>query len=386
MIVEIKGVNFVNKGAELMLRAILQQLETWNGEKHIIATSIKGGSFKQREQLGLHHLAWMDSRRLFFAGPMLDSIVSLIPVTLRRKWKWIVKSEPELILDASGFAHSDQFGPSYPELLLNYYKLAKQRGGKIILLPQAFGPFKNNRLASAIKEIIYLSDLVYARDSISYKHLTDITGDLTHLKIAPDFTNLVEGVKLKNNIIGKNQPCIIPNSKMIEKTEREIRENYISFLATIIRHLQEKKLSPFILIHETRSDYKLAASIQKLLQKQIPIVQESDPLKIKGIIGASLLTVSSRYHGLINGLTQGVPSLATSWSHKYETLLEEYDCSQYLVSPLTQEQDYISLLDSMINENSREQLITKLASTNLQLKSATKAMWAEVKAVSFSKL
>jgi len=384
MIIEVSGVSFVNKGAELMLHAILQQVKKWDETDTIIALDLRSGNFQQRRDLGLYNLAWIDSRKFPFAGPLLDKGVGFLPTSLRNSWRWVGNSQSEAIFDAGGFVHSDQFGSLNSELLLNRYQQAKDSGKKIILLPQAFGPFLNEQVASVVSKIIDLADLVYARDSMSYEHIVGLNGSSPHIKIAPDFTNLVSTPFFKVDDKVKNQPCIIPNSRMIEKTEPEIRTNYVSFLVHVVQYLQDKSLAPFLLIHETESDYPLAQAIQNNLDTPIIIVQEANALNIKSLIGQSLITISSRYHGLINGLAQSIPSLATGWSHKYQMLLEDYNCPQYLVSPLTPECQVYERLNEMLEEPNRTELIKNLQKANERLIVDTKNMWSEVHTILYS--
>lgn len=380
MIIDIKGVNFVNKGAELMLHAVLQQMATWDDHDIHVAIGLKGSSFAQRRSLGLHHLAWLDSRKLFFVGPVLNSLLALTPAGLRRRVHWVRPSEVDVILDASGFAYSDQFGPVYPEMVLKAYRAAKQAGQKIVLLPQAFGPFENQRVATAVAQIIALADLVYARDEVSYGHLVRLNGRSPHLKIAPDFTNLVKPANPGKNPLIKDQPCIIPNSRMLEKTETAVQANYLSFLAFIIEQLQKQGFSPFILVHESQSDYPLAQAIQNRVVTPLAIVQEADAMRTKGIIGQASLVVSSRYHGLISGLSQGVPSLATGWSHKYEMLMAAYGCPEWLVSPTLPTEDLQQLIDMMVREPERSQLVARLQIASEGIKTAVTQMWTEIQA------
>lgn len=367
-----------------MLHAVLQQVRTWpesaGSQDVTIALDLRSGSFRQRRELGLYHLAWIDSYKLPFLGPLLNAGVSLWPTSLQQKWRWAASSQSELILDAAGFAHSDQFGPLYSELLWRRYQRAKAAGKKIVLLPQAFGPFANKQVAAVVKQIVQLADLVYARDPISYEHLVGLglNGRCTHIKTAPDFTNLVTVPTFPGMPSIENQPCIIPNNRMMEKTDSDIRANYVSFLAVIIKLLQARGLQPFLLIHETQSDYPLAHLVQAQLDKPVSIVQEANALRIKWIIGRSSIVVGSRYHGLINGLTQNIPSLATGWSHKYEMLLAEYNCSRYLVSPLMPEDQVAELLNEMLEDPDRTAFIANLQAANERLKTVTRTMWAEV--------
>ena len=61
MIIEMRGVGFVNKGAELMMHAIAQQILSWQ-EDDILVANLRVGSFRKRAEVGINHLGWVDSR------------------------------------------------------------------------------------------------------------------------------------------------------------------------------------------------------------------------------------------------------------------------------------------------------------------------------------
>src|SRR5690606_29918631 len=106
----------------------------------------------------------------------------------------------------------------------------------------------------------------------------------------------------------------------------------------------------------------------------IPIIWESHPVEIKGIIGNVYAVITSRFHGLVSALSQGTPCLATSWSHKYEMLLKDYKYEDGLlpINDLSASEDKIAkLLDRESNVSIRKNLEEQ---SKVQ-KALSKEMW-----------
>jgi colanic acid/amylovoran biosynthesis protein len=378
MIIEVQGVNFINKGAELMLHAVLQHYK--NGE-NIVAANLRCGNFKQRADAGLYHIMWADIVRAPITGPVLDSITRVVPKVLRQRLSLVRDSEVNAVLDASGFAFSDQRGVNPSVNMANRSQRWKSQGKKVVLLPQAFGPFEIKVIRDSVLRILDHADLIFARDRISYDYLVDLAGISDKIKLAPDFTNLVTGQIPPYWNPKSNAFCIIPNYRMIDKTTAEVRDSYLPFLETCIRYLLERGIRPFILIHETKQDYQLAVELQKRLQQELTVIQEENPLYVKGIIGSCSAVISSRFHGLVNALSQGVPSLATGWSHKYQMLLDDYLCPDCFISNQDSRDEIVCKVAKLIDEPDRGQILSRLHQAGMNLKNETIKMWAEVDSV-----
>ena len=63
---------------------------------------------------------------------------------------------------------------------------------------------------------------------------------------------------------------------------------------------------------------------------RVTLYRIDDSVRAKALVGGATLVVSSRYHGLVNALSQCVPAIGTSWSHKYAQLFADYGCGDSL--------------------------------------------------------
>ena len=375
MIIEIRGVSFINKGAELMLQAVIQRLSKEKVDMSF-AMEPRGelAPYLERATAGLYQKVACSSDDKDTAK------LCKISETSRRTYGLVLDSEIDAVLDASGLAYSDQMGEKKSVRLAESIKKWSRQGTKTVLLPQAFGPFSSKIIRDSMHVIAEHADLIFARDKLSYDYLVEVAGERKNIKISPDFTNLVEGIFPERCFPYKGRFCIVPNTKMIEATSPEISAMYVPFVRSCITALRSKKENPFILVH-CKEDLALAELISNGLDEKIQVVYEPDPLVIKGILGACSAAMSSRFHGLVSALSQGVPSLATGWSHKYKALFEEYGFEEGLIHSITDMSEIKSKIDIVTDLNSSRTAQNKIKAKAECLKKSSEAMWSEVLAV-----
>jgi polysaccharide pyruvyl transferase WcaK-like protein len=302
---------------------------------------------------------------------------TLVPKRLRDMYGLVLDRDVDVVIDAAGFAYSDQWGVSNTKELADSTRRWRRRGTKVILMPQAFGPFEGKKIRKYINEAVNNADIVMPRESISYKHLTDAVGERPNIKQYPDFTNLIDGVVPRVFDPAQHRVCLVPNYRMIDKTSKKESESYLPFMKLCAQHLVECDAKPFVLIHEGERDRWLAEQIS-VAAGSIPILTIEDPLEIKGVLGGSYATIGSRFHGLVSALSQGVPSLATGWSHKYQELFHDYGLPEGVISVTERKESVISRIDSLINLSNQNATRTLLLDRSKHIKRRSLAMWDDV--------
>lgn len=378
MIIEIRKAGFVNKGAELMLYAALEKLRaTYPDAIFTMAPSQSLGTqpFRKLADAGFYPKAW-----LYHKGFQLGRLAQFTPRKLRDMYGVILDREVDVVIDAAGFSYSDQWGDKSAIELAQSARRWRKNGTKVILMPQAFGPYNSQRIREAMRIAVGNADLVMPREKTSYRYLTEVVGEQYHIRQYPDFTNLIEGVRPDYFDASQHGVCLVPNYRMVDKTDGVKSSSYLPFMVQCARYLLKKKTKPFLLVHEGENDQWLADRISAEAGG-IPIIVEKHPLKIKGILGASVATIGSRFHGLVSALSQGVPSLATGWSHKYEELFRDYGFPEGIVSVDDSKDVLISKIDRLIDPNTNQELSEALLEASERLKIQTEEMWEKVFAV-----
>jgi colanic acid/amylovoran biosynthesis protein len=375
MIIEIKGGGFINKGAQLMLQTLIAE-NNWFSDDCKFVMHMASGSFADRNSCQLGHLAWLHTWNYLPVAILTNTFFSCFSREIRKKYNICLKNEIEWVLDISGFIYSDQFGPNPCNRMADYYRQLRNNGAKIIIMPQAMGPFKNPEIKASVREILDIAELVFIRDEVSFGYVTELAGHSDKVALAPDFTLSLRGIEKDefNNL--KDRVCIIPNEKIF-KFHTVDENKYIELLNSIISFCTKKKNTPFILLHENDKDNALIKSLVKEISHSLEIVSESDPLVLKAIIGQSKLVISSRYHGLINALYQSVPVIATGWSHKYEALLDEYNLGDYMISDYDH-QSVINMLTTIFDSNKSFELIKSISMENKKRENKLNKMWQRI--------
>ncbi len=372
MIIELRGVEFVNKGAELMLHAIINQIKE---EMPDTLFAMEKSGRVPADKLKEHGIFQKFS--LSKLNP--DKLGGLVPEDMRKNAGFVLPREIEVVLDGSGFAYGDQWGAQKAGArLADHIASWKKQGKKVIMLPQAFGPFTDAALIEKMKTILRHADLVFARDKISYEYLQQLTSDSQNIILKPDFTNLIKGTVPADFDRSSCEVAIIPNSKMIETADKEEAEAYVPLLSRLINIIIGLGHKPFFLIHESQSDAAIAEETNRQINQPLPVIREENPLHVKGIIGSSRAVVTSRFHGLVSCLSQAVPCLTTGWSHKYEMLLQDYQYPEGLVDVHSDDSTLRQKATLILTEPSATLIREKLTEQGTRQKQLSREMWQEV--------
>lgn len=369
MFIEIRGAGFVNKGAELMIYAIMSKVQARYPDAKFVISPSATSYYEKRAHVGMYQKL---TYRKF--GIEWGSMVSK---KRRKMYGLILDREIDVVLDASGFAHGDQWSPTNSSKLAALSHRWKQQKTKLILLPQAFGPFSNPKTKPSMVQIVKNATLVFAREKKSYDYLSNVVGNQNNIEQYGDFTNLIKGIVPDSFDSANANICIIPNFKMIAQTSKSEGESYVPFLSKCIEYIASKGKHPFILIHEGDKDLELAKAVVKTTHS-IPIICETNALKIKGIIGACDAVIGSRFHGLVSALSQAVPVLGTGWSHKYRMLFEDYDYSDGLCRVTMTDSELFAKLDMILDQDSSAKIKDRLHAKSELLKLKSEEMWEKI--------
>jgi colanic acid/amylovoran biosynthesis protein len=345
MVIQIDGVNTQNKGAELMLVAILEELEVRYPKSTIY--------INPDSSLDLSLLSDYNLNVRKRPGLQIGRIVNKVCYKLKLNHSFSFFKENyapknvDILLDASGFKYSDQWNWSFSKLSIKegYYRKVKNNGTKIYFLTQAFGPFETDEGKKSVEILSANLDLIFAREEKSYEYLLKANADNKKVKISCDFTFKVSGEKPNRYQHLKGGVVIIPNKKMITHGGSK-SDNYLKLFIGIIDFYKSKNETVFLLNHESEGDLSICKLINSKLTKPLEIVNNLKAKEVKGVIGNSKITISSRFHGVASSLSQGVPCLATSWNHKYEMLFKNFNQKDCVIN----------------SSNSLEENIKKIAS------------------------
>jgi colanic acid/amylovoran biosynthesis protein len=100
-------------------------------------------------------------------------------------------------------------------------------------------------------------------------------------------------------------------------------------------------------------------------------------LEVKGIISQCYMTFSSRYHGIVSSLNTGVPCLATSWSHKYETLFKDFNREDCVLDPKNHKA-MMNKIGQFLDEKNNLIVRKELSTMTEKIKNKNREMWAVV--------
>ena len=323
-LIDVEG--FANRGDQLMLDACLRQLRA----------RIPGATVCVPEKAFLEDPAWCMARQILpLVKPerkgskrLRQRFRRFVSRRILDRTAFLMPDEIDLVLFAAGFNYGDQFAEYYTEGNIAdevaYYASFSKPGRKFVLMPQAFGPFRTPAAKEKMLRLFPYVDLAYAREPVSFANMRDILPDAPNLREAPDFTCLCEPIDASIRLAAKSYVAIVPNMRMVDRTSPDVSKCYMSFCTSLVRALLDHGETVVLVNHEGRGDETLCHEINAHFGNSLTILSGLSGVECKAALARAKLVVSSRFHGVVSGLVEGVPTLCTSWSHKYGELLKEH--------------------------------------------------------------
>ncbi|XZE55536.1 polysaccharide pyruvyl transferase family protein [Planctomycetaceae bacterium SH139] len=388
--VEIHGTGTHNRGAELMAIAISDKLRArFPGVRIVVPvefgpyelraahrfwTTLESRNRYQRKYLQISSRFPNSIDRLFTSVEAKIHALSCGRGSVLSHGGILHPKEIDLVIDASGFAFSDQWGAGRAQTLLRKMEFSR-RGKPLILMPQAFGPFRNPSVAISTRKLIERASLIYPRDSSSYSSLCEVVGTIDKVVQTPDFTLSVEPLESTGLGLPSKYSCIVPNVRMMDKTDYS--EDYLCFLEHSIACLERNDLKPIFLLHDANEDQRVLNLLRER-NIRIPCYTHPDPRVLKGILSNADLVLASRFHALVSALSQGVPCIGVGWSHKYPELFSDFGCKELLLTDLSRLDILEAKIKALDNKEQRDAISATLVAATGELKSKVSEMWESV--------
>jgi len=333
MIVWIKGVQVINKGAELMLLAILDELRARRPD---IRVALRASRWLPRPEM--HRFGALELLPLRFRHLDLTGLAGAMPAPLRRRLAgtgFVTERDCAAVLDASGYAYGggwNVWGMRYATAEIGRFS---RSGRPYVFMPQSFGPFAPDDDATRFAGALARAALVCARDPESRRHLEALAaGRALPLATYPDFTLRLAGDAGAAQRFGLAPGTVlfVPNVQMTGEMNRDAaaRRDYLGAMVGLGRRAQALGHPVRVLNHAGSQDAALAARLSSELDAGT-VLADPDPRVLKGLLGRAALVVSSRFHGCVSALSQAVPCLATGWSHKYQALFDDFGLPEGLL-------------------------------------------------------
>lgn len=279
----------------------------------------------------------------------------------------------DAVLDCCGYAYTDAWGPENAVRFAAELDTHAHSAMSVILLPQTFGPFQSPEIREAMQRIILRADRIFTRDHLSLRLLQEMAPEKNTIRFAPDITVCLPGTP-QTDVHGEHTVIVIPNKRMLDRTPASTSDAYMTCMKQCINLLLLNGLQPLLVAHDP-PDIALAEELAGSVSPSIPIIRASDPVLLKGITGACRGVISSRYHGMLNALSQEIPALGTSWSHKFDALFEQYDCAECLLSPTGDEDALATAIEALADPVRYHELCITVSAAARTQRDLCDAMW-----------
>jgi len=366
----VAGAGFRNKGAEAMARTVQAELGRRLPEAEFCLWRCAPGETRQALDAGftplplpidLRSLPIRSLQKVHLATPLWSAVElrsgdwrrlaqtpsreALLAATATH---YLERVGPPInaVVDISGYAYGDEWTVERIQRNMPLMEYCERHRVPVIYLPQAWGPFRKGDVRAATRALVDVPYVtLYSRDAESSAHLEDLLG--APAGSVPSWPDIVfafrggsaeqgrellrlMGCALERPIVG-----VAPNQQVYRRTPGTGAGNaYLQALVTLVHHcldthdvdvvLQANEIDPG---DRSLDDRHLCAIVAAAVARSDRCFFSEQALtapQTAALVGRFDYLVGSRFHSLVFALSQGVPCMTISWSHKYRELLRTF--------------------------------------------------------------
>ncbi|MFX0075866.1 MAG: Coenzyme F420 hydrogenase/dehydrogenase, beta subunit C-terminal domain [Candidatus Hermodarchaeota archaeon] len=338
----IMGGKFFNEGSQAMTLIAANQIKKRKEQYNFFnfTNSYQDLFNEKRKDFKIELIPWTNNEKFSVLGFPFNYISkSSLFSNLTSKTTALLKRS--IIIDLSGFALSSDIREYvWIPFLINII-LAKQFSVPYYIFPQAIGPFdfrlrERIFLYPLLKWYLKYPDVIYCREKDSYRSVRRFTSeniklshDIVLLHKFLDISNIVSKTfELKEVQIEQNSVGIVPNSRVLARTEREYID---SMYHRIIQTLLNSGKKVYIL-YNSYEDLTYCRSLKKkfLDVNNVKLISEElNSIELEIVTRKFNFLITSRYHSVIQAYKNGIPTIVIGWAAKYLDLLTQFEQIQY---------------------------------------------------------
>ena len=376
----ITGGELFNKGAQAMTFVAVDELKKRypQHEIYLLSEMDNRRTNMDKEKYSFKFLGWYPIK---FAKAQRNIILRMYNSLVHNKeYKYLVDiyRNTDLMIDISGYAFSDNFGPNHLKEYADHLEFAEAFNIPVYIMPQSFGPFdfkteEARRQEERLKRLILTPKMVCAREEEGYKSLVSKYG-VKNICIASDIVINNKSLEL-NNIYSRNYQldipviqnssvAIIPNTRL-EKYAGE--KTILGIYKCIVNRLLKFKKKIYIIAHSA-DDKKLCEKIGKMDdgQKVVYLDRDFSCIEFNEIVKNMDYIIASRFHSIVHAFKNNIPCLSLGWATKYQKLSEAFKQERYCldIRENLNEQEILEHLDNLENNYLKEK---KIISENIKI-------------------
>lgn len=228
----------------------------------------------------------------------------------------------DVVIDMTG---GDSFSDIYGKERFYKFTAAKKAveklGVPLILGPQTYGPFADDKVKQYAKDVIEKAYAVMARDEESSEYLHEFCNKeivtVTDLAFALPFERPKNktGSKIK---IGINPSGLLGTAKIEQtKLKNTLKANYDEFLRNLVKKLSsEDRYEIHFVSHVGNEAIECFSGYDGIIYHPV----FSDPIEAKTFIATMDIFIGSRMHATIGAFSAGVATIPVAYSKKFKGL------------------------------------------------------------------